>query len=653
VATRSVLPRVVAGAALVLMVLAAYRPALRAGFIWDDDDHVTANETLKSVDGLRRIWLEPGVVPQYYPLTFSGLWVEYHLWGLRPLGYHLVNILLHASNAILWWCILRRLAVPGAWFAAALFALHPVQVESVAWVTELKNVLSGAFYLAAALAYLRFAGLGASPAPARRRSLFYALAVALFVLALLSKTVTCSLPAALLLVVWWKRGRIAREDVVPLLPLLGLGAAFGLFTVWMERTSIGARGADWVLSFVERCLVAGRALWFYATTLVWPHPLAFIYPRWHVDVHVWWQYLFPLGAALVVIALWSARHRIGRAPITAVLFFAGTLFPALGFFNIFPMRYSFVADHFQYLACMGLIALGAAGSARLGATLGPGRRRVAATLGGTLLLVLGVLTWQQQDIYQNIEVLWRDTLAKNPTAWMAHHNLAIALEEQGRREEAATHYAEAVRLNPEYPNARLNLARYLINVGRIPEAMAHYAEVLRHDPDQYIAHFNLGWGLVKGGRLDEGIAHYREARRLNPDDAALRYNLAVALIAAGRREEAVPELRAALARRPGWSSAMGELAWILATHEDARVRNGPEAVELAERAAQRGEVAPHWILNILAAAYAEVGRYEEAVTTARRARELALGAGQMRQASVIEERLTIYAAGQPYRAKGR
>ena len=439
--------------ALALLVVAAYLPALHAGFIWDDDAYVTANATLRTLDGLRRIWLEPGAVPQYYPLTFTSLWLDHHLWGVQPLGYHLVNVLLHGANVILVWVIGRRLALPGAWLAAAVFAVHPVHVESVAWVTERKNVLSGALYLAAFLAYLRAAG-GARAA--------YGLALGLFAGALLAKTVTCTLPVVLLLVLWWRRGRV---DITPLIPFFVLGAASGLVTAWMEAHHVGATGALWRLSLLDRCLIAGRALWFYAGKLLWPHPLAFIYARWHVDAAVWWQYLFPLAAAATVAALHLARGRIGSGPLVAVLCYVATLAPALGFVNVYPMRYSFVADHFQYLASLPLIALAAAGATRLP------RPQV---IGAGVLLVLGALAWRQGLVYRDAETVWRDTLAKDPDSSMAHINLGMLLSDDGRVPEAIVHFREALRIDPEDGEAHDDLGNALASEGKLDEAIAEY-----------------------------------------------------------------------------------------------------------------------------------------------------------------------------------
>jgi hypothetical protein len=387
-----IVPRRIAAAALVLLALAAYAPVISGGFIWDDDAYVTENATLRSVDGLRRIWFEPIASPQYYPLVFTTFWAEYRMWGLSPAGYHLTNVLLHGFNGVLLWFGLRALRAPAPWLIAAVFVLHPVHAESVAWVTERKNVLSGLFYLAAALAYFRFSPPEAGDTRHPHRWGWYFVALGLFVCALLSKTVTATLPAALLLMLWWRRGSVRWRDVVPLAPFFLAGVVLGLYTVWLEKHHVGATGQDWTLSPVDRCLVAGRALWFYAGKLGWPADLSFIYPRWSVDAGAAWQYVYPVAVVVVLVGLWVARRRVGLGPLVACLFFAGTLFPALGFFDVYPMRFSFVADHFQYLASAGLLAcLVAAGQAAMRRLLRPGSWMPMAA-GLALLLVLGFLT---------------------------------------------------------------------------------------------------------------------------------------------------------------------------------------------------------------------------------------------------------------------
>jgi hypothetical protein len=399
-------PRWRLAALLILLTLIAYIPALQGGFIWDDNDYVSDNAALRSADGLRRIWTEPGAVPQYYPLTFTTFWLEYRVWGLSPAGYHALNVALHAVSAVVLWRVLLLLQVPGAWLAAAVFAVHPVEVESVAWITERKNTLSGACYLAALLAYLHFA-FGA----ARRRWRLYGLALALFIAALLSKTVAASLPAVLVLILWWKRDRLDAAALWPLAPMFALGLGAGLLTAGVERQYVGAVGADWNLSAVDRCLIAGRALWFYAATLAWPHPLIFFYPRWRIDAGIWWQHLFPLAAIGLAALLAALRHRLGKGPLVAVLAFAVMLAPALGFVDVFPMRYSFVADHFQYLASIALIALAVAVGCRALRGAPPGAR---AAVGAGVLALLTTLSWRQGDVSLDQEALWRDTIAKNP-----------------------------------------------------------------------------------------------------------------------------------------------------------------------------------------------------------------------------------------------
>ncbi|MBK9992013.1 MAG: glycosyltransferase family 39 protein, partial [Verrucomicrobia bacterium] len=313
----------------------AYLPSLSGEFIWNDSDYVTA-PALRSLDGLARIWTEPGAVEQYYPLLHSAFWLQHQVWGNHPFGYHVVTLLLHAGSALLFGLVLRRLlerkveppttskksasgqalvspevrSYAGAgWLAALLFALHPVHVESVAWITEQKNTLSLVFYLSAALVYLRF--------DETRRPRTYFTALALFVASMGCKTSTVTLPAALLVMFWWKRGRLDwRHDVRPLLPWLVLGVSAGLFSSWVEQTYLGAKGETFDLPLLGRVLVAGRAIWFYIGKLIWPFGLNFVYPRWAVDPAVWWQWLFPLGVLVLGVALWALRRRT-RGPLAA------------------------------------------------------------------------------------------------------------------------------------------------------------------------------------------------------------------------------------------------------------------------------------------------------------------------------------------------
>jgi protein O-mannosyl-transferase len=504
---------IVAAAALLGMALLAYGPVWTAGFIWDDDHYVTLNKTLHSLAGLTSIWFDRHANPQYYPLVHTTFWVEYHLWGLQPLGYHLVNVLLHAGNVVLLWILLRRLAVPGAFWAAALFAVHPVEVESVAWVTERKNVLSTFFYFGSFLAFVKFWPPEQSQPRPEGRWRWYALALVLFAAALFSKTVACSLPAAFLLVRWWKLGRLSRRDWLITAPLFALGMALAMNTAELEKEHVGAKGADWAFSFLDRILIAGRALWFYAGKLLWPEPLVLFYPRWKIDAAQWWQYLYPAAALGALIALWAMRRRWGRGPLVAVLFFAGTLFPALGFFNVYPMRYAFVADHFQYLASIGLLALAAAGSARLASEFVVDGR--AATAGGVVVLLIFIhLSREQTRDFQDLSTLWNNTIAKNPECWIAYNNRADMYPKPGTPADwraAAADYSRAIELKNDYREALGNRGNMYLRLGEYEQALLDLNRALALRPD-YADDLKLRANCYHQlGRFREAIADYDRA----------------------------------------------------------------------------------------------------------------------------------------------
>jgi protein O-mannosyl-transferase len=571
---------VLAAAAISVAAFAAYWPALRGGFVWDDDAHVTRPD-LRSLHGLGRIWSEPGATQQYYPVLHSLFWAEHRLWGDAALGYHLANLVLHLAACLLLYLVLRRLAVPGAGLAAAVFALHPVCVESVAWISEQKNTLSTIFYLSAALAYFRF--------DEKRRPAAYVVATCLFVFALLSKSVTASLPAALLVVFWWRRGRLSwKRDVLPLVPWFCLSAAAAAVTPWVERTFVGARGTAFSLGILERLLVAGRALWFYLGKILWPSGLVFVYPRWKLDVNEGWQYLFPLGAILVLVALFLIRGRT-RAPLASALLFGGALFPALGFFNVYPFVFSFVADHFQYLAALAMIsALGAAAALASGRLL-PRKRIIPGACAAVLVLVLGVLTWRQCGEYRDIETFYRSILDRNPDSWLAHDNLGVVLVRRGQLDEAVGHYREAIRLNPAYPeaynnygnvlartrhwseaaeayagalrarpsfaDAEINWGKAMNDAGRFQEAELHYRNVLGRDSDNPGAHLGLANALADSGRLGEAVSEYEETLKLDPSSPEAHANLGLALTGESRFQEAIPQIAEAIRLRPEYAEA--------------------------------------------------------------------------------------------------
>lgn len=536
-----------------VVVICAYLPAIQGGFIWDDSAHVTRPD-LRSLHGLWRIWFEVGATQQYYPLLHSTFWLEHRLWGDAAVGYHIANILLHVLAASLLLVVLRRLKIPGAALAAAIFALHPVHVESVAWITEQKNTISTVFYFSALLAYLRF--------DEKRQVRDYAIASTLFVMALLTKTVTATLPAALLVVFWWQRGGLSwRRDVRPLLPWFVAGAIGGLFTAWVERNLIGAEGAPFEFSLLQRTLLAGRVVWFYLGKLLLPVNLTFIYPRWAPNPGLWWHYLFPLAVLGAVITTWMLRHK-WRAPLAVSLLFIGTLFPVLGFFNVFPFIFSFVADHFQYLASAGIIAAASAAftvfSARMEWT-----RWQSLTLTITLLAVLGMMTWRQSLAYTDAQTLYRTTISRNPACSMCHNNLGILLSDSGQPLAAIKEFEETLRLNPDDYMAHNNLGNMLYRRGQFSEAVEHYEQALRLKPNDTLAHLNLGNVLLDSGQPSEAAKHFEEVVKIKPRNPAMlaeaHYRLGNALVRLERLSEAKAEYESALRINPDHAEALSKL----------------------------------------------------------------------------------------------
>ena len=569
---------------LVAATVVVYLPALTAGFIWNDNTYVTDNPTLDGLGGLRLIWAEPRANEQYYPLVFTSFWLEKRVWGLHPLGYHLVNVLLHAGSALLLWWFLRRLRLPGAWLAAAVFALHPVCVESVAWVTERKNTLSMLLSLLSAHAFVGFVDAreaerqphgrrgAAAAVPWRRRpATLYCGAFAAFTLALLAKTTAALLAPVLLVLAWWRRGKLRTSDVGPLVPFFAVGVALAWNTAWLEKTMVRASGVEWSLSLLGRVVLAGRTLAFYLSKFLWPTSLMFIYPRWVIDPAVWAQWLPALAAAAAVAAAWLLRTRVGRGPLAGVLLFGGVLFPAMGFFNVYAMRYSYVADHFAYQA----VAVGAAalvcGAAALVATRGTAVRRGAAAVGVLVLVVLGALTFREARVYRNEDTVWKDTLTANPDCYMCHTNYGFSLYGRGRVADAVEHFEAALRLKPDNVPALLNLAKVEEDRGRFDEAIARLLAARLIDPTNPTVLVNLGTDYTKARRFDEAIAQYEEALSISsPDDYLAHNGLGVALMNTGRTAEAIAHFREALRLKPGYWMAEANLERALAVASRAR-----------------------------------------------------------------------------------
>jgi tetratricopeptide (TPR) repeat protein len=720
---------------LLAITMIAYQPVWRAGFIWDDDNFLTDHHALTGVDfksasALPRIWLGTAA-PDYYPMTFSLWWLESRLWGVNYApGFHVVNVLIHALSSILLWRALLRLNIPGAWLAAALFAVHPVNVESAAWITEGKNTLCMLFFAATLLFWLKFEDTG--------NSRWHELALACGTLGFLSKSAIAPLPLVLLGMAWWRRGRVDGRDLRRVLPFCLMAAAICAWMAWFHHHY--AIGSEVVRtdSLGSRLAGAGWAVWFYLYKAILPLNLMFVYPRWRIDAGKAWSYLPLLLLAAALVVCWRCRQRWGKGLFFGLSYFVVMLLPILGFLNIYYMRYSLVADHWQYFAIPGPMALAAAVLMR--------RPPVAAVV----LLALGALTWRQCGMYRDAETLWRTTAQRNPDCWLACLNLGAILDKEGKTDAAIALYRESLRANPAGTEARLDLAEDLAQAGKLEDAISQFQKVLHIAPANPEAHNGLGDALLQQGKVDEAIAEFVRALKLQPEyskacnnlgsallqkghvnqaleclqkavtispdlaeahynlgnafvrlgrmnDAIERFQRAVqlkpayaqahldlgnALLQTGRPDEAIAHYQKALQAKPAYFQAqfnlgnvllrkgdaaqalahfqealqlepndvatLNTLAWLLATCPDASLRNGDRAVQLAQEASQATDGSDPMILQTLAAALAEAGRFDDATTTARRALALAEAQSNAKLADQLRFQINLYAIALPF-----
>ena len=659
-----------------------YRPAWHGGFLWDDDDYVINNELLTAPDGWQRIWFSLDSPSQYFPLTYSTFRIEHALWGLNTTGYHWVNLLFHVANAFLVWVVLARLRVPGAWLAAAIFALHPVQVESVAWITERKNVLMGVFFLLTLLAWIAFID-----ERTRRPWVFYCLALVTYVLALSAKATACTLPAALFLILWLQKKPVNVRRLIQIVPFLAFGVGMGLLAVWWERYHQGTSHAVFpFLSPIERILVASRAVWFYLSKIIWPSNLTFIYPRWTESPANLLDYIWLFAGLAACVTIYFLRRHFGRGVEVAAAFFVATLSPVLGFIMLFTFRYTFVADHYQYVACIGPVALASAAIVALADTFNQYRTMIVS-LAIVAVVSLGVLSWRQAGMYSDIETLWRTTLARNPGCWMADTNLGLVLFQKGQIDDAIAHYRSALQMQPEWWDAEYNLGTALLAKGqadeaivhcqravamrptdpdaqvslgdallaekRIDEAISHYQQALAMRPDYFLAHYGLGRALLDKGELDGAIQNCRAALLTRPGDPDCHTVLAICLKEKGETAEAIQQYEQALKIYPKSVSALTNLAWILATCPDGSLRDGSRAVEIATQANQLLGGTNTLVLRALAAAYAESRQFEEATKTAQAAIELARMHRDDASVAELEQDIALYRLDIPYRELGK
>lgn len=554
---------------LVLLTLGVYFFVFNAGFIWDDDDYILNNKAVKTLKGLFEIWSTVLPGKPWYPMVHSSFWLEFHLWGMNACGYHAVNILLHALNAVLLWRILLFLEFKGAFVSALLFAVHPVHLESVAWITERKNVLSGLFYLLSAGCFFRFFLKSLSWQ-------VYSVSLLFFILALLSKTVTCTLPVILFLVIWYKTNRVSKKLIFPLIPFLGVGIFLGLLTAFLEVNVVGASGEDFSWNFLQRSYIATRAVLFYISKLLFPVNLSFIYEKWILPEDPFVLLILPVSLFLFFII---CCKRGGKGIFVSFFFFCITLFPALGFFNVYPMKFSFVADHFQYLASIGLFTL----AGELYCRLAENKRWMKY---GGILILIGMMgqTLHESLKYKNVKILWEDTLKKNPRAYIAHNNLGNIYFYLGNYDLALFHYkialtsgsfngdvlnnlglifkqkkdfsAAIVFLKKAYIQSvnkdqiSFNLGNIYMELGQLSKAFLYFKESVRWNSFFYPAHYNLGVLYLGQEDFEKAVFHFSEALKIKPEDPFAQCNLAVAYGATLRKDKARTHYELALKYDP-------------------------------------------------------------------------------------------------------
>jgi protein O-mannosyl-transferase len=549
---------------LATLVFIVYLPSLNGGFIWDDKDLLTQNPLIKASDGLYRLWCTTETI-DYWPMTYTTFWFEWRLWGMNSNGYHVTNVILHILCCLLIWAILRKLSVPGAYLAVLLFAVHPVNVESVAWIAQRKNLLAMVFFLMSILAYLQFEDR--SPLSRRGSMRWYGLSLMAFLLAMLSKGSVAVMPLLLLLILWWRRP-LTWRDLLWMLPFFAVAAILTGVNIWFQTHGTGEviRNASGGI----RLLGAGGVVWFYLFKAVFPWNLSFVYPQWQIQVNnpMWWLPLFAVG--MVTVVLWRYRNGWGRPLLFAWGFFCIALLPVMGLIDVYFMKFSLVADHYQHLALVAPIALAASLWSVWRDRTQKSNRWSMHFVAFLVLILFALQTWRQNGYYRNEIALYEATLRMNPSCPMAYYNLGVALVDEDRWLEAKERFAQALKLKPDYFEAYNNLGNVLALENNYQEAIYQYRQALRIKPEFPRAHNNLGSSLLKLGRVSDAIFEFKEAVRCDPDYLNAYMNLSQTAAAAGQSEEAINAMEKALtiARTKGETETIATLEnWLKSYHD--------------------------------------------------------------------------------------
>jgi protein O-mannosyl-transferase len=620
---------IVAGVLLIVgSIFLIYWPAIHGGFVMDDDLLLTDNPLIKAPDGLSRIWLTRESV-DYWPVSNSSLWLQWRLWGINPPGYHVINLLLHIADCLLIWLLLAGLAIPGAFLVALLFAVHPVNVESVAWISQHKNLLSLLFFLLSILSFLKSQG---------SLNRWYALSLIAFTLAMLSKGSVAILPLALLLIIWWQKERITIQNIYQTAPFFAVAIVFTLVNIWFQTH--GSETAIRTATFAQRLAGAGAVPWFYLCKALIPVNLVFVYPQWNIQVSnpLWWLPLVALIAVTILLVRLSGSTKTtwARNLLFAWGFFCIALLPVLGFVDVGYMKYSLVADHYQYIALISVITLFAAAGYYRHSQAPPATKTAFKICAAFVVGVLAFLTWRQSQLYANSIRLYEATLQQNPSSWLIQTNLSIDLADADRIDEAISHAQEALRLNPNYPEAHNALGLALFKRNEPDAAMQQYQQALSFQPNFAEAYCNMGAVLAKQGQTAQAIENLRHAIDLKPDLFQAHWYLARALASTDQLPESLDHLQIAAQLHPGFVEAEMNMARILNT-----MGRSQDSLVHYENARRLKPNLPD-VYSGLATVYAEMNRPNEAIAAAQIGLDLARSAGQVQLAEQLDVWLREY-----------
>jgi tetratricopeptide (TPR) repeat protein len=500
---------------VIALVIFIYWPAVNGGFVLDDEGLLSEYTIFRTPDGLYRIWFTTDA-PDYWPLTYTGFWIEWHLFEKHTTGYHVVNIALHIAAVLLLWAVLRKLRIPGAYLGALLFAVHPVNVQSVAWIIQLKNTLAMVWYFASIWLYLTsedrysVARTESSPDPRLLTSdRWYCLSLLAFILAALSKGSVATLPAILLTIIWWQRG-ITKRDLVRIAPFFALALAFIAVNIWFQAhaNTQAIRHA----TPLQRILGAGAVIWFYLYKGLAPFDLAIVYPSWDIDPAnlLWWLPLLAAGA--VTILLWRARQtRFGHPLLFAWGYFCIALVPVMGLTDVGFMRFSLVSDHYQHIAIIAVTALAGATICVLRKEVAEVLRDAVFVLAAAVVALLAVLAHHQASLYRDAITYYQAALKKNPDSWLLHGNLGDAMVLEHKYREAIPELREALRINPDCDDAHHYLAIALGITGHWDEAIEHYERAIELRPRHWAVRRELTDFLFSIGRHQAAIAEAERA----------------------------------------------------------------------------------------------------------------------------------------------